>query len=200
MRNSELLLLSGGMDSIAIAAWRRPAEALTIDYGQVCANAEIRASQQVCLDLGICHQVIRVDCGSLGCGDLAGKKQIDGAPATEWWPFRNQLLVTLAAMYAMSRDVKAILLGTVKTDAFHIDGSAKFIEAIDGVCAMQEGGLRVLAPGINMSSVELVRASGVEMAILAWAHSCHVADFACGRCRGCQKHRGVMEELGYGSY
>ena len=38
------LLLSGGMDSIAIAWWKRPDIALTLDYGQQAANAEIKAA------------------------------------------------------------------------------------------------------------------------------------------------------------
>ena len=36
------LLLSGGMDSIALAYWKRPDIALTIDYGQAAADAEER--------------------------------------------------------------------------------------------------------------------------------------------------------------
>jgi len=45
---SDLLLLSGGIDSVAIAAWKRPEICLTIDYGQRSARAEIRSSMQVC--------------------------------------------------------------------------------------------------------------------------------------------------------
>ena len=33
------LLLSGGMDSIALAFWKRPEIAITIDYGQRAAEA-----------------------------------------------------------------------------------------------------------------------------------------------------------------
>lgn len=41
------LLLSGGMDSVSIAWWLRPDVALTIDYGQKPAEAEIDAAGQV---------------------------------------------------------------------------------------------------------------------------------------------------------
>ena len=37
------MLLSGGMDSIAVAYWRRPSLAITIDYGQVPAAGELRS-------------------------------------------------------------------------------------------------------------------------------------------------------------
>ncbi|WP_440506100.1 7-cyano-7-deazaguanine synthase [Serratia nevei] len=60
------LLLSGGMDSIAIAWWKRPDIALTLDYGQYAAEAEIRAASVTCKSLGIDHHIIRIDCRSLG--------------------------------------------------------------------------------------------------------------------------------------
>ena len=66
------ILLSGGMDSIALAAWKRPAKALSIDYGQVCAQAELRSARRVCRDLSIEYSEVHVDCRPLGSGDLAG--------------------------------------------------------------------------------------------------------------------------------
>ncbi|EOE6681447.1 hypothetical protein ACNZ7R_01700 [Enterobacter hormaechei] len=36
------------MDSIAIAWWKRPDIALTLDYGQQAANAEIKAATATC--------------------------------------------------------------------------------------------------------------------------------------------------------
>jgi 7-cyano-7-deazaguanine synthase len=33
--------------------------------------------------------------------------------------------------------------------------------------------------------------------VLAWAHSCHISDFACGQCRGCVKHYKTWEALGW---
>jgi hypothetical protein len=40
---SEVLLLSGGIDSSALAAWRRPTQTLVIDYGQISAPGEIQS-------------------------------------------------------------------------------------------------------------------------------------------------------------
>lgn len=45
------LLLSGGMDSISIAWWKRPDIAITLDYGQRAAEAEIKAASATCSDL-----------------------------------------------------------------------------------------------------------------------------------------------------
>lgn len=194
------VLLSGGMDSIALAYWKRPTFAFTIDYGQVCAAAEIRAAQVVTGTLGIQHEVIRADCAHLGSGDLAGTPASAHAPVPEWWPFRNQLLVTFAAMRAVAVGVNELLIGTLVTDCVHHDGTPEFVDLMGRLTSMQEGNVRVTAPAIHMSAIELSRASGVPIEILAWAHSCHRADYACGDCRGCNKHRETMSALGFGDY
>jgi len=189
------LLLSGGMDSIAIAYWKRPDVAFTIDYGQLSARGEIYASESVCHSLEIPHQVINVDCSSLGSGDLAGTTPAKLAPVSEWWPFRNQLLLTLAGMRAVSLSVSTLLFGSVRTDVAHADGRQEFFEKMDHVFSLQEGSLRINAPAIHLTTVELIKTSGVPLSLLGWAHSCHVFDFACGNCRGCFKYLGVMKEL-----
>lgn len=196
----DALLLSGGIDSFAVAAWKRPAVAITCDYGQLAVEGEIRASRQISTLLGIDHHVVRADCRGMGSGDLAGCGPSPLAPSSEWWPFRNQLLITFACMTAVRLGVERILLGTVRSDGFHVDGTPQFVAAIDNLCSLQEGSIRVSAPAITMTSAELVRASNLAIGDLAWAHSCHVSGWACGRCRGCQKHQMVMQELGYDPY
>jgi len=193
------VLLSGGMDSIALTFWKQPSVAITIDYGQRPAIAEIGAAEQVCSVLGIAHEVVRVDCSSLGSGDLAGPPS-PLAPVREWWPFRNQLLVTLAAMSLLDRGVRKLFFGSVKTDCSHIDGTPQFFQLMSSTLAVQEGGLTVSAPAIEMTSVELVRAACIPAAVLAWAHSCHVATLACGECRGCLKHYETTAALGWLAY
>jgi 7-cyano-7-deazaguanine synthase len=183
------------MDSTALAAWLRPEIAFTINYGQRSAAGELRAAAAVCEELSIKHEVVTVDCARLGSGDLAGTPPISVAPIPEWWPYRNQLLITVAAMRAIAADVTTLLLGTVASDRQHTDGTPEFVSAISDLLAFQEGNLRVEAPAINMSSAELVRRSGISRSVLAWAHSCHVDEFACGNCRGCYKHREVTAEL-----
>jgi 7-cyano-7-deazaguanine synthase len=189
------ILLSGGLDSIALTYWKRPDIAFTVNYGQVCAHAEIRAAKQICSELKIQHEVISVDCRMLGSGDLAGRPASQIAPVPEWWPFRNQLLITLAGMLATSLNVRSLMFASVKSDGVHADGKDEFFELINSLMSFQEGEIKIHAPAINLSTVELIRISGIDLALLAWAHSCHVANYACGNCRGCNKHRNVMSEL-----
>ncbi len=191
---SEAILLSGGIDSTALAYWRHPKVALTIDYGQASAAGELRASAQIASLLEIDHHIISVDCSCIGSGDLAGKPATPEAPAPEWWPFRNQLLLTLAAPKALELGIEKLIVGSVASDSFHSDGTAQFYEQIDKLFRMQEGGISVEAPSLHLTAAELVEQSEVTQGVLAWTHSCHKAEFACGHCRGCNKHREILHE------
>lgn len=194
------LLLSGGMDSIAVAHWRRPEIAVTIDYGQRPAAGEIRASQAVAEVLGIEHYIIRADLSAIGSGDMAGSNALDLAPVSEWWPFRNQMLVTLAAMRCVALGTRRLLIGTLRTDDRHADGRSEFVTSLNALLLQQEGEMTLEAPAIGLTAVELIRKSGAPMEVLAWAHSCHVSEFACGLCRGCRKHYETLRDLGETPY
>ena len=194
------LLLSGGVDSIALAYWLRPEVAITVDYGQKPAAAEVRAATAVSSELDIDHHVIRADLSALGSGDMAGTAALSVANISEWWPYRNQMVVTLAAMKAIALGVQRLLIGSLKADNQHADGRPEFIRAMDALLCCQEGEIRLEAPAIEMSAVELLRASRVPLELLAWAHSCHVGDYACGLCRGCRKHYETMVEFGVDPY
>lgn len=194
------LLLSGGMDSIAIANWVRPEVGITVAYGQRAAQAEVRAAAAVCEALNIEHHVIEANLSALGSGDMAGLAPAALAPVSEWWPFRNQMLITLAAMKTVTLDVNKLLIGSLRTDGIHADGKAEFITAMNAVLRCQEGEITLEAPAIKLSAAELIKTSGVPLDLLAWAHSCHVANEACGMCRGCRKHYETLEELGFEPY
>jgi len=183
------------MDSIALAYWKRPEVAITIDYGQRAASTEVTVAAEVARTLGMRHEIIRMDCSSLGSGDMAGSDPLSAAPVPEWWPFRNQMLLTFAAMRAVAIGIRELMTGSVASDGTHADGRAGFYAAADALIGMQEGNVRVVVPAIGMTTVELIRASGVPREVLGWAHSCHTGPLACGDCRGCHKHFQVTEQL-----
>jgi 7-cyano-7-deazaguanine synthase len=191
------ILLSGGMDSYSLTYYERPDIAITIDYGQRPAEAEIKAARLLAKRLEIHHEVVRVDLKGLGSGDLSENPAISSAPASDWWPYRNQALITVAAMRVITMTVNRLLIGTVNSDSIHKDGAPEFISLMDQLLYMQEGRIRVEAPAVALSTVQLVRMSGIPYSLLAWAHSCHTGNIACGQCRGCYKHSQVVEELGY---
>ena len=109
----------------------------------------------------------------------------------------NQLLVSLAAAWALPRAFDELVVGSVAPDGIrHRDGTAGFYERLDNVVAYQEGNIRVTAPAVGLTTVELIEVSGVTDAILGFAHSCHVAAYPCGMCPGCLKHDEVIAKSG----
>lgn len=189
------LLFSGGIDSTALAAWQRPDVLVTIDYGQRVAEAEVRAATEIARRLGLHHELIRVDAAALGLGHLAGRPPSELGAAPEWWPYRNQLLVTLAAMRLVPEGLSEVFIGTVMGDGVHADGRREFVAAIDQLMALQEGAVRVSAPALEMTSEHLLERAPNMAELIPWTFSCHVSDFPCGQCRGCTKHRLVLEAM-----
>lgn len=217
-----LLLLSGGMDSAALAAWVRPAAALFVNYGQRPAQAEERAAHAIAGALDIPFDKLTVDLSALGSGLMhADSSHLKGdvpqtevrslaeeiSPSPEWWPLRNQLLCTIAAAWALGGRVphgvriKKVLTATVGTDgARHVDGTPGFYSAIDTLTSMQEGGIRILAPVGEMAPEQLLVESGISEDVLAWSHSCHRASSPCSACPGCWKREQLLDHvrrLGY---
>ncbi|HUI28955.1 MAG TPA: 7-cyano-7-deazaguanine synthase [Candidatus Acidoferrales bacterium] len=194
------VLLSGGIDSTSLAFWKHPDVAITVDYGQLPAQGEIRAATKIARILKIKHEIIQVDCHTLGSGDMAGRSPNRVAPVPEWWPYRNQLLITLAGMRAIALNINLLMIGSVKRDGVHVDGRRQFFRRVNQLMKMQEGKIKIESPAIALDSVELVQKSKITFDVLAWTHSCHVSDYACGNCRGCFKHQFVMKKLGYEIY
>lgn len=192
----EVLLLSGGIDSIALAYWRRPICALTVDYGQRSAAKEIEVSSYIADKLCIAHKIVYLDLRNIGLGIMASGERSSLAPTPEWWPFRNQLLITVAAMTALKEKLSKVTIGTVSTDLAHADGTAAFVQYCQNLLGCQEGGVELEAPALALSSAQLLRKSGVPPSVLAAAHSCHRSNHACGQCRGCAKHEAVFREVG----
>lgn len=193
---SRIVLLSGGIDSSAVSAWIRPDVAVVVDYGQLPAKGEIRSATAVANALKIPVHVISANCSELGSGLLLGQETpLKTAPTTEWWPFRNQLLITLVGAWAVKFGFNELVTGSVRGDDRHADGSTAFYSGIDRLMSIQEGCIRVTAPAIALTSVDLVHISGISREILGWTHSCHRAEWACGTCPGCLKHVEVISQL-----
>lgn len=181
-----ILLFSGGLDSTSIAYWKRPDKLLFVDYGQVPAKGELRASRKISEELNLPLDCVEVDASGIGTGDLAGKSSISGRES-EYWPFRNQFLITIAAMKYSELDVFNIIIGTVASDKCHPDGTPDFQRKLDALLSIQ-GDVRLVAPALGLTSDELIRASGVPVNLLGWTFSCHRTEYPCGQCRGCTKH------------
>jgi 7-cyano-7-deazaguanine synthase len=193
--NKRGLLLSGGMDSTAIAYWLKPDYALTIDYGQNSAKAEIDAAKKISSVLNIAHSTIKADCSELGSGDLLKMAPESIATKSDWWPFRNQLLATLGGMAAVKLGLTELILGSVSSDQYHKDGTIEFYQLISQLMSYQEGGIVVSAPAIKLTTTQLIEKSGIPRELLMWSHSCHKSNIPCQNCRGCNKYFSTLNAL-----
>lgn len=189
------ILLSGGIDSICLTYGIKPEIAYTLDYGQTVAEREIYVSKFICKELNIEHKVISVDCKSLGSGTLANSSNLSFSPSEEWWPYRNQLIITLALMQGVKDGIKELHLASVKSDEFHKDGTKKFYEYINKLVSYQEGEISIICETIDLFSHELAIKYNVPLELLSIAHSCHISNVACGKCSGCIKQMRVRFEL-----
>ncbi len=182
------VLFSGGFDSACLTSLIRPEVCYFVDYGQVTALGEYTAADCISRQLGIPLVKLSADLKALGFGTLAGEVARSEDRPSEWWPYRNQMLITLAGMQALKDGVSEIIIGTVKTDACrHRDGTREFVESISSLMSLQEGGLSVSAPALDMTQQELALRSGIPERLLLKSFSCHRANFHCGDCPGCAK-------------
>lgn len=194
---SRVLLLSGGLDSTSIAAWQRPEHCLGINYGQRAATAEQRAATAIANELNLPYTHITVDASPVGGGLMANEPNTVDDDTPEWWPYRNQLLITIAAAWAVTRGHNEILVGTVAGDGDrHADGRRTFYDAMTALLQTQEGALTVTAPAIDLTAPDLINTSEVTDATLGWTHSCHVSNLPCHQCPGCIKRAEVLTTAG----
>jgi 7-cyano-7-deazaguanine synthase len=190
------LLFSGGVESTCLAVMTKPDLAVTIDYGQICAPGEIRAASHIASLISMSHRVIKVSLGHLGSGEMTGVPSDDAAGRVpEHWPFRNQVLLTVAAMALADCDLREMIIGTVLTDRVHNDGTPEFLRAMERLLQTQLSEFKLSAPASTTTTDDLVRKSGVSRDLLGWTFSCHRAEVACGACRGCNKSLQLFARL-----
>ncbi len=155
--------------------------AITVDYGQPPALAEQQAAKAIAELIPMKHEVV-----TLSPYVRAGETRSHREAMSVWWPFRNQLLLTLAAIRTAERGISEIYIGLVKGDIYK-DCTHQFIEAMNRVFALQERRVKIIAPARNMTTIELLKRSKIPYAYLGITISCHVSDIPCGQCAGCLK-------------
>lgn len=190
---TRVLLLSGGMDSTAIAHWLEPEALLFVDYGQGPSAAERRAADRVAIQVQRPLAYLSIDCAPVGEDLLRGPDAPTKPTGEVWWPYRNQLLATFASAWALGNGCSEVLIGTVAGDGdIHRDGTAWFLQSLDALISGQEGGIHIAAPAFAMTTEALIEASGITRDVLAGTYSCHRSSFPCGECGGCTKRDQIL--------
>jgi 7-cyano-7-deazaguanine synthase len=189
-----LLLFSGGLDSSALLYWKKPTLALIIDYGQLTFKAEQRAATEIAKAINVPLEIKSFG-GLSGAGSLFDGKFNKTDKYSEWWPFRNQFLITVASMYAIKNNIPTVLIGLTKSDTIYADSTEPFVSAMNKLTKIQEGAIEVVAPGMHYSTLELIKTSQIPLSILSWSHSCNTSHNPCGRCFSCKKYIQIFNLL-----
>ncbi len=181
------VLLSGGIESILLTYDVKPDIAITVDYGQKSANSEIKSSKYICNKLNILHKIIKVN---LSLDELTYYEE-----NKEWIPFRNQFLITIVAMNLFKYKIKELYIGSILDDNKFMDNRKDFINAINQLLEYQEGKIKVIAPYIDKSILNIIKTTNIPLNIISVAHSCTDSNIPCGKCQSCLKNATVIYTL-----
>ena len=198
--------LSGGMDSAVLTALAAvecapdlPA-ALHVNYGQRTEARELRAFHHICDRFGITRRLV---------ADLSFFRAIGGSSLTDrfltvpvepandasipstYVPFRNGVILSVAAAWGESIAARRIYIGAVQTDRTgYPDCRRQFLESMAASIDLgtrSDTHLEVRAPLVNLSKAEIVR-KGADLGVpfeLTWSCYTH-EDLACGKCDSCR--------------
>lgn len=200
-----LVLLSGGLDSTVAAMMYREAGqialALTFDYGQRAAQAEINAAQQISKKLNCEHQIIKLQFPQVGAllntqasmphlqndqlDDFAITKQ---SAKSVWVPNRNGVLINWAAMVAESKDIQEVIVGFNAEEAVAFpDNGKSFVDAINQSLSYSTANqVKVISPTINLNKKQIVQVGKKLQAPFDLLWSCYEAGpTPCKICESC---------------
>jgi 7-cyano-7-deazaguanine synthase len=213
-----VVLFSGGLDSTTALYWARrrydEVRALTFDYGQR-HRIEIRMAGKIARGLGVPRAVIKTDLGRIGGSALTDPgipvpahrnlSRRDGHPPSTYVPFRNGVLLALAAAWAEARAITDLVCGFHVLDSpDYPDTREAFVRAMEkainaGTKAACGGPrMRVRAPFIRMTKAGIVR-EGLRLgADYSFSVSCYAGGEApCRTCPACVLRRKAWREAGF---
>ena len=174
-----ILIYSGGLDSTTLLYEFKDSIALavTFDYGSKHNAREIACAKENCRRLGIPHLIIPLDfIGKYFRSDLllSGGEIPEGSYADENMkstvvPFRNGIMLAIAAGLAESRDLDTVLVANHAGDhAIYPDCRPEFVDAFDRAAeAGTSSPPTATSPSVTSPSAERSSASTIPSPIPA---------------------------------
>lgn len=201
-----VLVYSGGLDSTTLLYEYKDSIALAVsfDYGSKHNKRELEFAALNCKRLGIRHLVIPLEFMGkyfrsdllIGGGDIPEGSYADENMKSTVVPFRNGIMLSIAAGLAESYDLDAIMLANHSGDhAIYPDCRPEFIEGM--AAAVEAGtynGVKVVSPYCNMTKRDIAlrgRELGVDFSL---TYSCYKGgEKHCGRCGTCVERKEALE-------
>lgn len=204
-----VIIVSGGMDSITLLYDRKAEIALGIsfDYGSKHNAKEIPLAKMHCERLGIKH--ITIELGFMqkyfessllqGGEDIPEGHYADENMKSTVVPFRNGIMLSIAAGIAESNGLKKVLIANHGGDhAIYPDCRPEFINAMS--VATKAGtyvDVEVVGPYTNITKSDIAR-RGKELGLdYSETWSCYKGgEVHCGKCGTCVERKEALAEAG----
>lgn len=192
--NKILVLLSGGLDSVTLAAKLKregkDVEGLFIDRGQSNAEREREAVNYFkgVLDIPVRETSLRDWRASWYKKDGVSDKELP----------RNAVFVLAALPFSHEAECDEIALGSNLDDTSVPDGSVKVVDAINALLQATEQPERLIAPfldasldkaGVASLALELLGEEGVERTWSCWRGQ----EKPCGQCTACGSRKHALD-------
>ena len=204
-----VIVLSGGMDSTTLLHERKEqiALAVTFDYGSKHNEREIECARKNCDMLGIEHIVIPLEFMGkyfkssllIGGEEIPEGHYADDNMKSTVVPFRNGIMLSIAAGLAESRGLKKVMLANHGGDhAIYPDCRPGFVRAMSE--AISEGtydGVVIDAPYTDITKSDIARIGkriGVDYSL---TYSCYKGgERHCGKCGTCVERMEALRDAG----
>ncbi len=207
--NDSVIILSGGMDSVTLLYDKQQEIALAVsfDYGSNHNQREIACARYHCARLGIRHLVIPLAFMQAyfksalleGAHAIPEGHYADQNMAATVVPFRNGIMLAIAAGIAESAGLKRVLIANHAGDhAIYPDCRKGFIRSIDQ--AVKQGTyahIGIEAPYVDITKTDIARI-GKRLGIdYATTYSCYKGgEKHCGRCGTCIERKEALAAAG----
>lgn len=204
-----VIVLSGGMDSTTLLHDRKAqiALAVTFDYGSKHNAREIECARKNCEMLRIEHIVIPLDFMGryfkssllIGGEEIPEGHYADDNMKSTVVPFRNGIMLSIAAGLAESRGLKKVMLANHGGDhAIYPDCRPGFVNAMsEAICQGTYDGIVLDAPYTNITKSDIARIGkrlGVDYNL---TYSCYKGgEEHCGKCGTCVERMEALRDAG----
>lgn len=209
MEKDSVIVLSGGMDSTTMLYEYASSIALAVNfsYGANHNAREAACARENCRRLGI--ELVEIDLAFMGkyfeSSLLSGADAIpeghyeDENMRSTVVPFRNGIMLAVAAGLAESRGLKAVMIANHGGDhAIYPDCRPEFISAMGGaIAAGTYEHIELRAPYTSLTKAQIAirgRELGVDYSL---TYSCYKGgETHCGRCGTCVERREALLAAG----
>lgn len=210
-----IVLISGGMDSLTVAAMAKNAgyelAFLHLNYGQNTSKKELECFKNICSFYKIANERILIV-------DMTFLKKIGGSSLTDeniavsefhgdsdiipssYVPFRNAHIISTAVSWAEVIGASAIYIGANYEDSpGYPDCRPEYYEAFNTLIRVgtKASNIKIETPIIHMRKSEIIKTAIKLKAPLELSWSCYAReDMACGVCDSCALRLRGFKEAG----